>query len=277
MVIAITGVALLASPRCAVHIPDAYVLRQRPGDPPTPPRILHCSLVAIVGAPQCLPLKDAIYAVVLAGMGELGAKPWSPPSDDGQVESAASGRRRTANGTRSGIDTGGFDVTDLYRRAGFDVRTVSSLPDISPASQGRPPLEKHKTQIESVVASLRCQARSVAGQTGKTSAQAPARHQPCQRGIPHPVGRVVPHPAGLPAQHSVLVAEHQQLSNLRPVITAQQDNHAEHPARQHVSDLQQHSASQAPRRPAVGNSAGQLPNRVFERHGARSAARVARA
>ena len=40
-----------------------------------------------------------------------------------------------AEGELSSHQDWGFDVTDLYRRAGFDVRTVSSLPDISPASQ----------------------------------------------------------------------------------------------------------------------------------------------
>jgi hypothetical protein len=44
--------------------------------------------------------------------------------------------------------------------------------------------------------------------------------------------------------------EHQQISILRLVATAQQDDQAEHPARQHVGDLEQHPASQAPPRPA---------------------------
>ena len=71
----------------------------------------------------------------------------------------------------------------------------------------------------------------------------PARHEPCQRGEPHPAGRHVSHSASLSAQHRVLVPEHQQLSILRPVATAQQDDQAEYPARQHVDDLQQHPAS----------------------------------
>jgi hypothetical protein len=47
-------------------------------------------------------------------------------------------------------------------------------------------------------ASLRCQASSVAGITEKTSAPAPARYKPRQRGEPGPVGRLIPHPAGVP-------------------------------------------------------------------------------
>ena len=49
-------------------------------------------------------------------------------------------------------------------------------------------------------ASLRCQASSVAGVTGKT---------PVQRGEPHPVGRLVTHPASVAAQHRVIVPEYQ--------------------------------------------------------------------
>ncbi len=36
-------------------------------------------------------------------------------------------------------------------------------------------------------------------------------------GEPHPVARLVLHPADVPAQHRVLVPEHQQLSILGPV------------------------------------------------------------
>ena len=88
------------------------------------------------------------------------------------------------------------------------------------------------------------------GRHGEHCNPAPARHAPCQRGEPHPVGRLVPHPASAPAQHRVLTPEHQQLSILRLVATAQQDDQAEHPTRQHVGDLEQHPASQAPPHPA---------------------------
>jgi hypothetical protein len=81
-------------------------------------------------------------------------------------------------------------------------------------------------------ASLRCQARSVAGQTGKTSAQrlrgvsrASAANHTRSAGS----HRTRP---GLPAQHRVLVQEHQHLSILRPVATAHQDDQAEY---RHVS------------------------------------------
>ena len=78
-----------------------------------------------------------------------------------------------------------------------------------------------------LAASLRCQASSVAGVTGKTSAQRAARDEPGERGEPGPVGGVVAHPAGVPAQHRVLVPEHQQLGVLRPVPADYQDSQAE--------------------------------------------------
>jgi hypothetical protein len=56
-------------------------------------------------------------------------------------------------------------------------------------------------------AGLRCQARSVAGVTGKDAGPAPARYMPCQRGEPHPVARLVPYPASVSAQYRVLVPE----------------------------------------------------------------------
>jgi hypothetical protein len=54
----------------------------------------------------------------------------------------------------------------------------------------------------------------------------PARDEPRQRGEPGPVGWLVPHPAGVPAQHRVLVPEHQQLSILRRVSAEHQDSQA---------------------------------------------------
>jgi hypothetical protein len=66
-------------------------------------------------------------------------------------------------------------------------------------------------------ASLRYQASSVTGVTGEHLGPAPARDELRQRGESCPVGWLVPHPAGMPAQHHVLMPEHQQLSILRPV------------------------------------------------------------
>ena len=88
------------------------------------------------------------------------------------------------------------------------------------------------------------------GRHGEDPGPAPARQEPCQRGEPHPVGRLVPYPADVPAQHRVLVPEHQQLSILRPVAAEHQDGQAEYPARQQVDDLEQHPASQPSLRPS---------------------------
>ena len=53
----------------------------------------------------------------------------------------------------------------------------------------------------------------------------------------------------------------------RAAIAARGEHHqAEYPARQHVGDLEQYPASQSPPRSACRGSAGQQPNRVFERH-----------
>ena len=82
------------------------------------------------------------------------------------------------------------------------------------------------------------------GRHGEDVGPAPAREEPCQRGEPHPVARLIPYPAGVPAQHRVLVPEHEQLSSLRPVAAEHQDSQAEYPARQQVDDLEQHPASQ---------------------------------
>lgn len=79
---------------------------------------------------------------------------------------------------------------------------------------------------------------------GEDPSPAPARQQPCQRGEPHPVDRLVPYPAGVPAQHRVLMPEHEQLGILSPVTAEHQDSQAEYPARQLIDDLEQHPASQ---------------------------------
>ena len=76
-------------------------------------------------------------------------------------------------------------------------------------------------------ASLRCQARSVAGRHGEDPGPAPAGQEPCHRGEPHPVARLVPYPADVSAQHRILVPEHEQLGILRPVTTERQDGQAE--------------------------------------------------
>jgi len=78
---------------------------------------------------------------------------------------------------------------------------------------------------------------------GEDLGPAPARHKPRQRGEPGPVSRLVPHPADVPPQYRVLMPERQQLSILRQVTAEHQDGQAEHPARKHVDDLEQHPAS----------------------------------
>jgi hypothetical protein len=90
--------------------------------------------------------------------------------------------------------------------------------------------------------SLRCQASSVAGVTGKTSAQRPRGTR--QRDEPGPVSRLIPYPAGLPPQDRVLVPEYQQFSILRQVTAAHQDGQAEHPACKQVHDLEQYPPTQ---------------------------------
>ena len=85
--------------------------------------------------------------------------------------------------------------------------------------------------------SRRCQASSVAGVTGKT---------PAQRSRVSRVSAVnhtrsacfVPYPPGVPAQHRVLVPEHQQLSILGQVPAEHQDKETEYPANQQVDDLE---------------------------------------
>ena len=79
---------------------------------------------------------------------------------------------------------------------------------------------------------------------GEDFGPAPARYKPRQRGEPGPVGRLIPHPVGVPPQYRVLMPEYQQLSILRQVAAEHQDGRAEHPARKHVGDLEQHPASQ---------------------------------
>ena len=108
---------------------------------------------------------------------------------------------------------------------------------------------------------------------GEDAGPAPARQEPCHRGKPHPVARLIPNPAGVPAQHRVLVPEHEQPGILRPVAAAHQDSQAEYPARQQVDDLEQHPASQPSPRPSCWQQCRSTPNRVFERHRGRGVAR----
>jgi hypothetical protein len=84
---------------------------------------------------------------------------------------------------------------------------------------------------------------------------APVRDEPREHREPGPVGGLVPYPAGVPAQHRVLVPEHQQLGVLRAVPADHQDSQAEQPAHHQADDLHQHLASQP------------LPHRPRRRHG----------
>jgi hypothetical protein len=54
----------------------------------------------------------------------------------------------------------------------------------------------------------------------------------------------------MPAQHRVLVHEHEQLDIFRPVTAEHQDGQAEYPTRQQIDDLERHLASQSPLRPS---------------------------
>jgi hypothetical protein len=95
-----------------------------------------------------------------------------------------------------------------------------------------------------LAASLRCQASSVAGVTGKTPAQ---RRRGMNRvsAVNHArsAGSYRTRP-GVPAQHRVLVPEHQQLGVLRLVPAEHQDSRAKSPAHEQAGDLEQHPASQ---------------------------------
>jgi hypothetical protein len=81
-------------------------------------------------------------------------------------------------------------------------------------------------------ASLRCQASSVAGVTGKTSAQ---RLRGTSRAKAVNQARsawLVPYPAGVPPQDRVLMPEYQQLSVLRQVAA---EHRMARPSTRHVS------------------------------------------
>ena len=82
------------------------------------------------------------------------------------------------------------------------------------------------------------------GRHRKDPGPAPPRDEPRARGEPGPVGWLVPDPARVPAQHRVLVPEHQQLGVLRLVPAEHQDSQAKSPAHEQAGDLEQHPASQ---------------------------------
>jgi hypothetical protein len=70
-----------------------------------------------------------------------------------------------------------------------------------------------------LAASLRCQASSVAGVTGKTSAQR-------RRGMNQVSAAKQARSAGVPAQHRVLVPEHSNSASFLPVPARHQDSQA---------------------------------------------------
>ena len=74
-----------------------------------------------------------------------------------------------------------------------------------------------------LAASLRFQASSVAGVTGKIPAQRRRGMNRVSAANQAPVGGFIAHPAGVPAQHRVLVPDHQQFGVLRLVTGDHQD------------------------------------------------------
>ncbi len=92
-------------------------------------------------------------------------------------------------------------------------------------------------------ASLRCQASSVAGVTGKTSAQ---RLRGISRASAANQARSAASYRTRPAcrrSTAFSCRSTQQLSILRQVAAEHQDGQAEYPAREQVDDLEQHPAS----------------------------------
>jgi len=109
-----------------------------------------------------------------------------------------------------------FALDRRWPHSGFSRARRSTSRLIPGVARGRPGLRRSLVSYF-FVASLRCQARSVAGVTGEYLGPTPACHDPCQRGEPSPVRWLVPDTAGVPAQHRVLMPEHQQLGVLRLV------------------------------------------------------------
>jgi len=87
----------------------------------------------------------------------------------------------------------------------------------------------------------------------------PARDKRGQYSEPGPVGVLVTDRAGGPAQHRVLMPEHQQLGVLRLVPAEHQRNQAEQPAHQQVSDLQRHPNSQSSQHQAYSRNSRSSP------------------
>ena len=140
--------------------------------------------------------------------------------------------RRISQTVDGATVTPGFVSSPWIRRcphSGFSFarRTMSR---VMPGTVGRRPGLRRLLGSYFFAASLRCQARSVAGVTGKTSAQ---RLRGMNRASPasqNPVGRLVTYPAGVAAQHRVLVPEYQQFGIRRQVRAEHQDGQAEDPA-----------------------------------------------
>ena len=83
---------------------------------------------------------------------------------------------------------------------------------------------------------------SVAGVTGNTSAQ--CRRDTIRVSAANQARSAGPYPAGLPAQHRILMPEHQHFGRYRPVAAQQNDDQAKCPPGQHVDDLEKHPPSQ---------------------------------
>jgi len=127
-----------------------------------------------------------------------------------------------------------------YPHSGFSLASRTTRRGMLRTIGGRPGLRRLLVSYF-LAASLRCQARSVAGVTGKISVQ---RLRGRSRADAANHTRLVPHTPSVTAQHRILVPEHQQLSFLRPVPAEHQDSQAEYLANQQVDDLERHSASQ---------------------------------
>jgi hypothetical protein len=78
-----------------------------------------------------------------------------------------------------------------------------------------------------LAASLRVPGQQRRGRDREDFRPAPARDEPGERGEPGPVAGFVPHSVGVPAQHGVLVPEHQQFGVLLLVPAGHQDDQAE--------------------------------------------------
>jgi len=69
-----------------------------------------------------------------------------------------------------------------------------------------------------------------------------AGDQPGQGREPEPAGRLAADPAGLPAQHRVLVPEHQQFGVLERTTPGEQHQSAEQAADEQAGDREDHPA-----------------------------------